>query len=366
MSATLTTTFIVPEHATTAAFNGDGILLVLGSGNFNLLIRFYQPPESKVKRAIRGLGASVSSFIFGAQDGSDCWVACGKSIFHFDLNTLKMIYTREDADYVKDIGQDDEDAINQAILSATRAYLACTTDSGAVYVMDMQTRELMKMKTSHTSIAWTAAFIPDRPNELVTGGYDCALLLFDFKLGTLLLRLEIAAAPALAPGISSLPPFITSLAVSTQGIIAAGTADGRIWIGLGGEKQASGSSKKKKKSRKWGGLSEGDGFFTKMDENLVAALHFVAPDQLISCSLHGKLAFHRLVRSGNANSESPRGGLKTTWTIQTSSCSKVDMLSYDAHCRRFAVSGLHKDQKHGTLELWTMTGGEGVDNVGEQ
>lgn len=55
------------------------------------------------------------------------------------------------------------------------------------------------MKTSHTSIAWAAVFVPDRPSELLSGGYDCALLLHDFKLRTLLARIEISKPPSSFP-----------------------------------------------------------------------------------------------------------------------------------------------------------------------
>ncbi|THG99446.1 hypothetical protein EW145_g7264 [Phellinidium pouzarii] len=351
MNATLTTSFGLPTQTTATAFSSDGKVIAVGSDDGS--VRIYEPPGLQVKKAIRGLGVSVSDVVFHAEDGCDCWIAAGKSLLHFDLSISKMILMREDAKLIKDIEKDDEDGINQLVLSTNRhdAHLACTADTGAIYVMDIYTKEVTRMKASHSSIAWTAAFIPDRPNELVTGGYDCTLLLFDFKLGTLLTRLELSPAPSLAPGISSLPPFVTSLAVSLQGIIAAGTADGRIWVGLGGEKVPAGSGKKKK-FRKWGGLSEEDGFFTKIEENMISALNFVSPDKLVSCSLHGKIALHHLVRANRSSSEGQQNGLRTAWTIQSGACSKVDMLSFHAEC--FALAGLHKDQKRGVVEFWTL------------
>lgn len=56
------------------------------------------------------------------------------------------------------------------------------------------------------------------------------------------------------------PPFILSLVVSDTGLIAAGTADGRLWLGRGGEKippSSSAISKTKKKKKKyWEGLKD--------------------------------------------------------------------------------------------------------------
>jgi hypothetical protein len=84
---------------------------------------------------------------------------------------------------------------------------------------------------------------------------------------------RIAAVPP-ESGVSLSPPFILSTAVSSTGIIAAGTADGRIWIGTGGEKcpAASGSGGKKKKSRKWEGLKEDEGLSMKIAEGPVVGL----------------------------------------------------------------------------------------------
>jgi hypothetical protein len=44
-------------------------------------------------------------------------------------------------------------------------------------------------------------------------------------------------------------------AVSAAGILAAGTADGRVWVGTGGGKGVPGADPKKKRARKWQGLA---------------------------------------------------------------------------------------------------------------
>jgi len=45
------------------------------------------------------------------------------------------------------------------------------------------------------------------------------------------------------------PPFIMSLSIASDGSVAAGTANGKLWLGCGSER----TSKSKKKT-KWGGL----------------------------------------------------------------------------------------------------------------
>lgn len=81
------------------------------------------------------------------------------------------------------------------------------------------------------------------------------------------------ATPPPESGVSLSPPFVLSTAVSSTGIVAAGTADGRIWIGAGGEKRlATAGSSGKKKSRKWEGLKEDEGLSTKVAEGPVVGL----------------------------------------------------------------------------------------------
>ena len=86
-------------------------------------------------------------------------------------------------------------------------FLAFGTDTGGVGVLDVKFKQATTMKTRHTNVSKqlcrlasgltlaqicsAVKFIPDRPNELVSGGYDSALLHFDFKQGTLLSRFDI-------------------------------------------------------------------------------------------------------------------------------------------------------------------------------
>ena len=80
------------------------------------------------------------------------------------------------------------------------------------------------------------------------------------------------ASPPPSSGISLSPPFILSLSMSASGLIAAGTADGRVWIGGGGEKRSGVASGKKKRNRKWEGLKDDEAFTTKIAEGPVVAV----------------------------------------------------------------------------------------------
>lgn len=69
------------------------------------------------------------------------------------------------------------------------------------------------------------------------------------------------------------PPFVVSTALSSTGLFAAGTADGRLWIGCGGQKRPSSKASKKKKTKKWGGLNKEEEVVIKIAEGPLAAMY---------------------------------------------------------------------------------------------
>ena len=51
---------------------------------------------------------------------------------------------------------------------------------------------LLRLVLTIQQISGAVKFIPDRPSEIVSGGYDCALFHFDFVQGALLSRLDFS------------------------------------------------------------------------------------------------------------------------------------------------------------------------------
>ncbi len=64
----------------------------------------------------------------------------------------------------------------------------------------------------------------------------------------------------------------TLLAVSSTGVVAAGTADGRLLIGFGGEKGSTADAKTKKKAKRWNGLDQDESLIIKVAEGPIVAL----------------------------------------------------------------------------------------------
>ena len=69
-------------------------------------------------------------------------------------------------------------------------------------------------------------------------------------------------------GMGLSPPFVMSLAVSSTGVVTAGTADGRLLIGFGAECRLA----MKKRSKKWEGLEGDETLLIKIAEGPVVAL----------------------------------------------------------------------------------------------
>jgi len=225
-------------------------------------------------------------------------------------------------------------------------YLAFSTDGGTVGVVDLSTQQISRMKVAHNSICGSVKFIPDRTNEIISAGYDSAILHFDFMQRSVLSRFDITAAPP-TTGVSLSPPFILSLSVSPTGLVAAGTADGRLWIGSGGDKTAPHNSGKKKRSRKWEGLREADGLFIQVAEGPVVAVAFDSDESVVTCTLLGKLAKYAVSYTDDDTLEA-----ELVWDEQTTRVVKVNAIAVNNSW--LVVGGFSQDKK-GAVELYSTS-----------
>ncbi|KAI0345343.1 hypothetical protein BDW22DRAFT_1427012 [Trametopsis cervina] len=337
-------TLKVPAPVGSVSFAGGS--LAVGSDDGTL--RFYELPSTRVTKAIRGFKHDISSVQWmqngsTGQDPAQVWVASGPTAYAFKLDPLKMILSESDASAKQTLGEDDEDVLNELHISENKKYMSFSTDGGTVGVVDLTNNQVSRMRVSHTTICSSVKFVPGRPNELVSGGYDSAILHFDFKQGNILSRFDIASAPPTS-GVSLSPPFILSTSISATGLVAATTADGRIWLGSGGDKS---SPLAKKKSRKWEGLREADGLFHQVADGPVVCSAFTAPTSLLTCTLLGRIAVHTV-----SYDESQKVRLETQWTGNTVNVTKVNALH--ASDGWIAIGGFTEDGG-GLVELWKLS-----------
>ncbi|KAI0780674.1 WD40 repeat-like protein [Trametes elegans] len=344
-------TIKVPS-AVSALFLGREDTLCVGSVTVpdDGSVRWYTLPSGKVTRAVKPLGEEISSIVFSkAKKGeqNNVWVASGRKVFCFPSESQKIILSAEDASHSIDLGEDEEDLLNELCVSDNGKSLAFGTDSGTVGVIDLSSKTVARMKSRHTTVCGCVKFIPDRPSELLSGGYDSALLHFDIGQGSVLSRRDIPASPP-EQGVSLSPPFVLSMSISNTGLLAASTADGRVWLGGGGEKRSNASQGgRKKRSRKWEGLKEEDGVWLKVAEGPVVSAAFRDSTRLVTCSLLGSL-------TGYAVSRDEKGALLATkiWGATTSALEKVNAMAVSPAL--LVVGGFGKDGK-GVVEVWHET-----------
>lgn len=222
--------------------------------------------------------------------------------------------------------------------------MAFGTDAGTVGIVNTATQIISRMKTSHSSICGTIKFVPDRPSEIVSGGYDSAVLHFDSKQGSILSRFDIVSAPP-SSGVSLSPPFILSMSIASTGLFAVGTADGRVWLGGGGEKRTNTAGAKKKRSRKWEGLKPDEALWLHVAEGPVVAIQFCGA-ALLACSLLGTITRYNICRDYEGKLTAEKA-----WSMDSFAIAKVNAMALSE--RWLAVGGLLKDGK-GSIELWDM------------
>ncbi|KAF8831115.1 hypothetical protein HHX47_DHR1000080 [Lentinula edodes] len=295
----------------------------LFAGSDDGTLRVYDLSSFKVLKAVRGLKNEVSSIACFKRSGSefrDAWVACGNQvqvlqsystrarrltlflaqIFLFKMDMSSMIATAEDAILSLRLTEDD-DVLNEVC--------ACVK------------------------------FVPDRPREIVSAGYDETFLHFEFREGAILSQQKISFSQN-TEGVSLSPPFILSTAFSSTGILAAGTADGSLWIGLGGQKVH--SKTKSKRYRKWNGLSDGEKqIFIKVVDGPIVAI----PDILTTSTLLGSIAQWRI----NSETSDRDKNIKELWRKKGIALEKVNALV--TNDTKIVIGGFSKDGK-GIIEIW--------------
>ncbi|KAG8634572.1 WD repeat-containing protein 53 isoform X2 [Manihot esculenta] len=77
-----------------------------------------------------------------------------------------------------------KEEINQIACNSKSTFLASTDDSGDIKIIDMHQHCLYKtLRAGHTSICSSVQFIPWRAWEVITGGLDSKLIIWDFSKG---------------------------------------------------------------------------------------------------------------------------------------------------------------------------------------
>jgi hypothetical protein len=160
-------------------------------------------------------------------------------------------------------------------------------------------------------------------------------------------------------GMSFTPPFVISTAVSSTGVLASGLADGRLYVGFGGERQLM------KRGKKWNGLEPSAEWIDKVAEGPIVAMYvfifilssscahkhyrqFSDPDTLVLSTMLGTVMGFQIHR-GKTVAET---GVTKTWELRASTLEKVNALLVEH--KKLVLGGLAKDGK-GVIEIYSHT-----------
>ncbi|CUA68082.1 hypothetical protein RSOLAG22IIIB_03320 [Rhizoctonia solani] len=352
------TSFEAPAGFTALTFTAAGILLAGGEDRSLRVYDLSPTSQRTLCKAIKGLPDEVSGICcqpsklppvaFGK-----VWVASGKRVLLFDLDSDKLVIRSQEAEDVVTLIEDDGDednVLNQ--IAVSKDMIAYSCDSGAVGVYDVQTKKRRVMKATHSSICGTVGFVPIRPREIVSGGYDSQFLHFDASTGSVLSRLNISSPTSTGDSpISFVPPFLYSVTIDFNGAMAAGTADGRVIVGRGGEK----GQRDRPNRRKWNGLNVDMVSQYHIAEGPVIGVAWVGPSELLSVTLRGRVKHFRLPDS-QQKMDSAIGNLEiqTLWETCTTKVDKVDSLAAFTNSENvlhIAVGGLTSTGR-GCIEVW--------------
>lgn len=91
-------------------------------------VRVYTLPSASVVKAVRGLGHDVSSVVWlhspSDDDPGTLWVASGNNAHRFALQSENMILGAADATTMLELGEDEEDVLNEVRSYPARADVA--------------------------------------------------------------------------------------------------------------------------------------------------------------------------------------------------------------------------------------------------
>ncbi|KFP69276.1 WD repeat-containing protein 53, partial [Acanthisitta chloris] len=168
----------------------------------------------------------VSSVLFSTRCPTMLFAAHGQSIALLDVRALK--------EPLEHFHLNDEE-INCLSLNHTDTLLAAADDSGAIKVVDLESKRVSR-SLRHSNICSSVAFRPQRPHSLVSCGLDMQVMLWNLQKARPLWTTNLQECgqeeeSPQAAGQFFNPPLAHSLSVASCGnIFGCGAQDGKVRI----------------------------------------------------------------------------------------------------------------------------------------
>ncbi|XP_075426372.1 WD repeat-containing protein 53 [Ascaphus truei] len=163
---------------------------------------------------------------------------CSTRLYVSHGETLSVLDTRTFREPVENFSVNKEE-INCISVNETDSLLAAADDSGAVKVLDLESKKVSRTLQRHLNICSAVAFRPHRPQSLVTCGLDMQVMLWNIQKARplwitdlqQLAQEENDVEDHQSPGQLFNPPLVHSLSVAPCGnIFCCGAEDGKIRV----------------------------------------------------------------------------------------------------------------------------------------
>lgn len=206
-----------------------------------------------------------------------------------------MIITKENLIYDFNL-----DEINDIKVNDKGNYLAACDDFGVIYIVDLETKKLIKKPHSgHDNICTCVEFRPNNKWEVWSGGMDCKLFRWDISRGIPTRNYNMVNKNINSKNVQMInPPFVHDISISSDGhTVAAGLGDGSIQF----LKQVKIGGNKKKAKMEWETLWR----IEDAHSWVVADLTFVNPTTLVSGANDGKINLITIPGDGHERDGKP-------------------------------------------------------------
>lgn len=162
-----------------------------------------------------------SAVCFSPHDPNSLLSSCNKTVSLHDI--------RETSGCVAEWSEN-EDEINDVTVSNSGQFAASCDDSGEIKIYDLRQRRLYRtLRRSHTNICSSAQFHPQRNTQLVSGGLDAYLVLWDFSRARALDRVLLMDSSSRGQFVN--PPLVHSVSFNQSGdAVAAALGNGCVGL----------------------------------------------------------------------------------------------------------------------------------------
>ncbi|XP_062988353.1 WD repeat-containing protein 53 [Elgaria multicarinata webbii] len=157
---------------------------------------------------------------------------CPRRLYASHGETISMLDTRCLKEPVECFHVNEEE-INCLSVNETDSFLAAADDSGAIMIIDLESKKLSRCLRRHSNICTSAVFRPERPQSLLSCGLDMKVMMWNLQKARPLWieNLQVEEGDEKSTGQLFNPPLAHCLSVSTCGnVFGCGAEDGKIRI----------------------------------------------------------------------------------------------------------------------------------------